>query len=152
MTSSGWSPLQWEFPRRIDPKQTWCVRKYLPQGWIKAWFKHIYGNVYGPVNPLHRKQYFVLLIRVFQLRVVCYFAVGAVAKYCDQYCLSVCLSVRGDIPGTTRAIITTFFVHVAYVRGSVLLGHVDDRPHHLSLGRGWRGCTSRANCNLRLPC
>jgi len=28
------------------------------------------------------------------------------------------------------------FVHVAYVRGSVLLRHVDDRPHRLSAGRG----------------
>ena len=33
---------------------------------------------------------------------------GAVAKYCDEYvCLSVCLSVREDISGTTRAIFTT---------------------------------------------
>jgi len=28
------------------------------------------------------------------------------------------------------------FVHVAYIRGSVLLRHVDDRPHRLSAGRG----------------
>jgi len=28
------------------------------------------------------------------------------------------------------------FVHVAYVRGSDLLRHVDDRPHRLSAGRG----------------
>jgi len=33
----------------------------------------------------------------------------AVAKYCDEYvCLSVCLSVRDDISGTTRAILTKF--------------------------------------------
>ena len=35
----------------------------------------------------------------------------AVAKYCDVsvcVCLSVCLSVREDIPGTTRAIFTKF--------------------------------------------
>jgi len=39
-------------------------------------------------------------------------------------CLSVCLSVREDISGTTvttRAISTNFSVHVAYGRGSVLL-------------------------------
>ena len=29
-----------------------------------------------------------------------------------------------------------FCVHVAYVCGSVLLRHVDDRPHRLSAGRG----------------
>ena len=29
-----------------------------------------------------------------------------------------------------------FFLHVAHVRGSVLLQHVDDRPHRLSAGRG----------------
>jgi len=67
---------------------------------------------------------------------------GAVAKYCDEslsrcvcVCVSVCLSVRQNISGTTRAIFTKFFVHVAYVRGSVLLWHVDDRPHRLSAGR-----------------
>ena len=64
----------------------------------------------------------------------------------------VCLSVREDISGTTRAIFTTIFVHVAYVRGSVLLRHVDDRPHRLSAGRGSRECTVQAKCNLRLPC
>ena len=43
--------------------------------------------------------------------------------------VSVCLSVREDISGTTRAIFTKFFAHVAYVRGAVLLRHVDDiRP------------------------
>ena len=51
-------------------------------------------------------------------------------------CLSVSLSVRQDISGTPRAIFTKFFVHVACGRGSVLLGHIDDRPHRLSLGRG----------------
>ena len=96
MTSSGWSPLQWEFPRRIDPKQTWCVRKYLLQGWIKAWFKHIYGNVYGPVNPLHRKQYFVLLIRVISN---CALFVTSPRERLRSIvisivCLCVCLSAR----------------------------------------------------------
>ena len=62
---------------------------------------------------------------------------GAVAKYCDDYaCVCVCLSVRQDISGTTRAIFTNFFVHVAYGRGSVLLRNVDDRPHRLSPGSG----------------
>jgi len=34
--------------------------------------------------------------------------------------MSVCLSVREDISGTTSAICTKFSVHVAYGRGSVL--------------------------------
>jgi len=41
-----------------------------------------------------------------------------------------------DISGTTRVIFTKFLTHVAYVHGSVLLWHVDDRPHRLSAGRG----------------
>jgi len=36
-------------------------------------------------------------------------------------CLSVCVSVRQDISGTTHAIFTKFSVHVAYGRGSDLL-------------------------------
>jgi len=64
---------------------------------------------------------------------------GAVAKYCDEYvcvslCLSVCeymcLSVRQDISGTTRAIFA-IFVHVAYGLGLVLR-HSDEIPR----GRG----------------
>jgi len=44
------------------------------------------------------------------------------AEYCDErVCLSVCLSVRDRIFGTTRPIITRFFMHVTYGRGSVLL-------------------------------
>jgi len=43
-------------------------------------------------------------------------------------CPSVCLRVR--------EIFTKFFAHVAYARGSVLLRHVDVRPHRLSAGRG----------------
>jgi len=52
-------------------------------------------------------------------------------------CLSVCMSVREDICRTTCAIFIPIFVHVAYVRGSVLLQHVYDRPHRLSPGRGF---------------
>jgi len=36
----------------------------------------------------------------------------------------VCLSLRKDISGTTRAIFTIFSVHVAYGSGSVLLRQV----------------------------
>ena len=63
---------------------------------------------------------------------------AAVAKYCDEYvCMSVCLSVcpREYLRNQTRDLYQ-IFVHVAYVRGSVLLRHVDDRPHRLSAGRG----------------
>ena len=62
---------------------------------------------------------------------------------------SLCLSVREDISGTTRAIFT-IFVHIPYVRRSVLR-RVDDRPHRLSARTGWRECTARAKCNRRLP-
>ena len=83
---------------------------------------------------------------------------GAVAKYCDKYvwlcvCLAVCLFVRENIFATTRAIFTKYFAHAAHVHGSVLLRHVDDRPHRLSIGwKGWRECPAWAKCNLRLPC
>ena len=36
-------------------------------------------------------------------------------------CLSVCLSVRKHISGTTRPIFTKFYVHILCRRGSVLL-------------------------------
>jgi len=49
----------------------------------------------------------------------------------------VCLFVRQDIPGTTCAIFTNFFVHVACIRASVLLWHVYDRPHRILPGRGF---------------
>jgi len=76
---------------------------------------------------------------------------GAVATYCDEHIsLSVCLS-RGYLR-TSREIFTKFLVHVTYVRGSVLLRHVDDRPHRLSARRGRLECTAPAKCNLRLPC
>jgi len=52
-------------------------------------------------------------------------------------CLSVCLSVclRGYLRNHTRDIYQ-IFVQVTYVRGSVLLRHVDDRPHRLSEEEG----------------
>jgi len=60
----------------------------------------------------------------------------AVVKYCDEYvCLCVCLSSRISPEPLARPL-PIFFVHVAYVRGSVLLRHVDDRPHRLSAGKG----------------
>jgi len=39
--------------------------------------------------------------------------------------MSVCLSVREDISGTTRTIFTKFFAHDSDIRGSVLLWRVD---------------------------
>jgi len=53
--------------------------------------------------------------------------------------MSVCLSAR--ISPEPHARCLQIFVHVAYVRGSGVLQHVDDRQ-----------CTARAKCNLRLPC
>jgi len=42
--------------------------------------------------------------------------------------MSVCLSLREDISGTTRAIFSSFSVHVVYGRGSVFLQHGDEIP------------------------
>jgi len=50
-----------------------------------------------------------------------------VAKYCDEH-VCVCLCVRQDIPGTTRAIFTNFAVRVAYRRGSAFLRQVYEIP------------------------
>ena len=72
------------------------------------------------------------------------------ASVCASVCLPACLSVCPT--GTTCVIFTNFFVHVAHVRGLVLFRYVDDRPHCLSLGRGWRQCTVRLKCSLQLPC
>jgi len=41
-------------------------------------------------------------------------------------CLSVCPSVHQDIYGTTRAIFTNLYLHVASGRGSLLLRHGDE--------------------------
>ena len=52
---------------------------------------------------------------------------------------SVCVFIcpRGYLRNHTNDLYQ-IFVHVAYVHGSVLLRHVDDRPHRLSAGRGGR--------------
>jgi len=57
----------------------------------------------------------------------------AVAKYV-LWCMSVC--PRGYLRNHMRDLYQ-IFVHIACVRGSVLLGHVYDRPHRLSPGRGF---------------
>jgi len=90
---------------------------------------------------------------MFSVEVIITWPAAAVAKYCDEYvCLCVCLSARISPESYPRSL--PIFVRVAHVRGSVLLRHVDDRPHRLSAGRGWRKCTAPAKCNLRLrlPC
>ena len=57
-------------------------------------------------------------------------------KYCDEYvCLSVCLSARISPEQHWRSL--PFFVRAACVCGSVLLRHVDDRPHRVSPGMGF---------------
>jgi len=81
-----------------------------------------------------------------------YFTHAVVEKYCDEYicvgvslsvCLSACVSVHEDISATTRVIFIKFVMHVAYVHGSVLLRHVDNRPHRLSAGRGEKSAQCR---------
>ena len=72
---------------------------------------------------------------IFTYYVVITSPAGAVAKYCDEYvCLCVCLSARLSPEPHAQS---SVFVHVPYVGGSVLLQHVDDRPHRLSAGRGY---------------
>ena len=59
----------------------------------------------------------------------CYSAPVRGAEYCDErVCLSVsvCLSVRDRIFGTTRPIFANCFVHVSYGRGSVFLWRRSD--------------------------
>jgi len=65
-----------------------------------------------------------------------------------SFYMSACLSVcpRGYLRNHKRNLYQ-IFVHAAYVCGSVLFGHVDDRPHRLSAGRG-DGSAQRG----RLPC
>jgi len=48
-----------------------------------------------------------------------------------------CIAYRWEgSDGTSRVSFSKYFVHVAHVRGSVLLQYVDDRPHRLLAGRG----------------
>jgi len=49
---------------------------------------------------------------------------------------AVCVSVCPRHFGNHTRDLYQFFVHVAYVRGSVIMRHVDDRPHHLSAEEG----------------
>jgi len=61
---------------------------------------------------------------------------GGVAKYCDEcVCLCVCLFIARISP-VPHARSLPIFVRVAYVRGSVLLRHVYDRPHFGGAKRG----------------
>ena len=70
------------------------------------------------------------------------FASGSNCEVLWWVCLSVGLWVylsvcpRGYVRNRTRDLYQ-IFMHVAYVRGSVLLRHVYDRPHRLSPGRGF---------------
>ena len=85
------------------------------------------------------KLYFINIIIIIIIIILVFITspAGAVAKYCDEYiclCVSVCLSARISSEPHARSL--SNFGHVAYVRGSVFLRHVDDRPHRLSARRG----------------
>ena len=57
-------------------------------------------------------------------RIVTIDSATSLHKYCsDRVCVSLCLSVREQISGTTRPIFTNFFVPATYCRGSVFLWH-----------------------------
>jgi len=72
---------------------------------------------------------------------------------CLSVCQSVCMSVcpRGCLRNHKRDLYQILCT-CCRCRGSVLLRHVDYRPHRLSGGSGWLVCTARAKCNVRLPC
>ena len=100
-------------------------------------------------------------IRLYMTDYCYYFARRSGCKVLWWVCLCVC--PWGYLRNHTQ---DKFFVHVAYVRGSVLLRHVYDRPHRLSPGRGflpqWKCIIGRKRgigvhsvgevCYLRLPC
>ena len=84
---------------------------------------------------------------------------GAVAKYCDDcvclcVCESACLSVcpTGYLRNPKRDLYQIFYACCLCPWLGPLPWYVNDRPHRLSTRRGWRECTARAKCNLRLPC
>ena len=78
---------------------------------------------------------FLCMLPVFVVRSSSYmFTIGRIA-YCRE---GVFFPIdNAYISGTTRAIFTKFFVHVACVCGSIFLRQVYDRPHRLSPGRGF---------------
>jgi len=98
---------------------------------------HIMGQVWMQAVSLQRRQLFVTrqvaLLNCILDGEICYCWLPY--YFILVMSMSVCLPVCADIFGTTLAIFTKFFVHVAYVHGSVLLQHVDDRPHRLLAGR-----------------
>jgi len=59
-------------------------------------------------------------------------------------CLCVCVCLFTRIFPEPHARSLPILVHVAYVRGSILLQHIHHRPHRLSAGTGWRECIARA--------
>ena len=91
---------------------------------------------------------------------------GAVTKYSDEYSMSVCGSVGVSVcpPGYRRnhtRDLYLFFMHVAYVRGSVLvryitIGRIAYRrvgvffliENSLSAGKGGWECTARARYTM----
>ena len=82
---------------------------------------------------------FCIVANVFFIcRFIYYFARGSGCKVLWWVCLSVCLSVREDISGTTRAIFTRFFCACCLCPwlGPPPACWLHDRPHRLSAGRG----------------
>jgi len=105
---------------------------------VFIFYNHLPTCLSIPTSIVHRLRSIVMRVSVC----------GSV---CVSVCVSVCLSERISPEPHVRSL--PVFVHVAYVRGSVLLRHVYDRPHRLSSGSGWREeCTALAKCNLRSPC
>jgi len=79
--------------------------------------------------PIFPEHFFLLLRPRERLR-----SIVMRMSVCGSICVSVC--PRGYFQNHTRDLYQ-IFVDVAYVRGSVLLRHVYDRPHRLSPERGF---------------
>jgi len=69
---------------------------------------------------------------------VCLKIVTSPAAVLRSIVMSVSVCVSDCPPGYLWNHTRDLYLFVAYVHGSVLLRHVDDRPHRLSAGRGWR--------------
>jgi len=79
-----------------------------------------------------------------------------VAKYCDEHaCLCVCLSTSISPEPHSRSV-PYFCVCCLWLRlGHPLAWWLPAWWLYVASpigGRGWRECTARAKCNLRLPC
>ena len=131
---------------RVKVRASVMVRVSIRTSWV---VNFAIFRCYRPVIHTRPGNEYKLMILIIKLTSPS----GADANYCDEYvCLCVCLSVRISPQSHARSL--PIFLHVAYVHGSVLLRHINDRPHRLWAGRGdgsaQRGRTVIYDCLVRL--